>query len=263
MTPSRWHITRPVQVLSTAIVLCASIAGSTVRAELFLGNGNTGFGGAVGNGSLLLTNDGTTISGTFTRGTSGNFNDALVLYFDSVSGGFSTTSSFNDQLDDLRKAVSGVSGSNRSTLTFPSGFSADYAVALKPTSPGNFGGLWSLANGGDNSLGFITSVSLSPNNSNNAANYTFSFAVSQLGLTPNTATTISLLGSYVSATGFRSTEAVAGGVSGTQGHFPFTSFSAGTLAIVPEPGSLTLLGMAGCLGLASVHRLCRRRSPGS
>ena len=83
---------------ASIFALCLS-----VRAATYSGNGKNGFGGPIGQGSLTLTDDGTTISGTLTRG-GGNFNDALVLYVDSVPGGFSDTSGFNDGGDGLRRA---------------------------------------------------------------------------------------------------------------------------------------------------------------
>src|SRR5437667_8014283 len=97
---------------ASIFALCLS-----VRAADYSGNGKNGFGGPIGQGSLSLTDDGTTISGTVMKGPNG-FNDALVLYVDSVPGGFSDTSGFADGADGLRKAISGFDGGgNRSVLT--------------------------------------------------------------------------------------------------------------------------------------------------
>src|SRR2546422_3880721 len=91
-------------------------------AATYSGNGNSGFGGPIGLGSLTLTDDGTTISGTITKGPN-NFNDVLVIYIDNFSGGFTATSGFNDAADGLRRAISGIDGfGNRSLLTFGTGF---------------------------------------------------------------------------------------------------------------------------------------------
>src|SRR5437879_3883968 len=94
-----------------------------------------------------------------------------------------------------------------------------YSVTvLAATSSGNenFGGLWQLANGGANSLNFVSSVNLNPTGNNNSATYTFSFNVSQLGLTPNTGAMFALFGTYISNTGFRSDEVVVGNDVGAQ-----------------------------------------------
>src|SRR6266480_2121151 len=94
--------TKSCVVLALWVVgLCVS-----VRAATYSGNGNTGFGGPIGQGSLTLTDDGTTVSGTLTKG-AGGFNDVLVLYVDSVPGGFSDTSGFTDSGDGSRRAISG------------------------------------------------------------------------------------------------------------------------------------------------------------
>src|SRR5260370_3933438 len=119
----------------------------SINAAAYSGNGNSGFGGPIGLGSLTLTDDGTTVSGTVNKGPNG-FNDVLVLYINSVGGGFSDTSGFADGADGLRRSISGFDGGgNRSLLTMPAGFLPDYAIALGPSSD-NFGGLWQFAQGG-------------------------------------------------------------------------------------------------------------------
>src|SRR5205823_9349661 len=106
-----------LSLFASVLVFCLSTQAAT-----YSGNQNTGFGGPIGLGSLTLSDNGTTVSGTLTKGANG-FNDVLVLYIDSVSGGFSDTSGFTDGADGLRKAISGFDGGgNRSVLTMPSGF---------------------------------------------------------------------------------------------------------------------------------------------
>src|SRR5438093_7657450 len=168
--------------LSFAASLTAVCLSAT--AATYSGNGNSGFGGPIGLGSLTLTDDGTTVSGTVNKGPNG-FNDVLVIYLDSVGGGFSDTSGFADGADGLRKAISGFDGgANRSLLTF-AGMLPDYAIALGPDGAENFGGLWQLANGGNNSLNFVSSVNLNPTGTATSPTYTFSFNVSQIGMVPN------------------------------------------------------------------------------
>jgi len=204
------------------MLLANVLTPGCLEAANFSGNGATGFGGAIGQGSLTLSDDGTTLSGTITKGP-GGFNDNLVLYIDSQTGGFTSTSGFADGADALRRAISGFDGgTNRSTLTFPSGFTADYAIAIGPNGA-NFGGLWSLANGGANSLPFIAGVNLTPVVTATSATYTFSIPVSQIGLTANSGATFRILGTYASSSGYRSDEALPGNVSGSQGWNAFTS----------------------------------------
>jgi len=233
-------------------VVCLS-----ANATNYSGNGNTGFGGAIGGGSLALTDDGTTLSGTITKG-SGNFNDVLVLYIDSVAGGFSDTSGFADGNDGLRRAVSGFDGGgNRSLMTFVSGFSPDYAIALGPSSD-SFGGLFQLVNGGGGSLNYINSANLSPVGDNASATYSFSISLADIGLTPGAGQGFGLFGTYTSNGGYRSDEALPGNDSGTQGWNPFTqsSYATYTTTAVPEP---SIGAIAGLSGLAAWFLNRRRR----
>lgn len=228
--------------------------GLSATAATYSGNGNSGFGGPIGQGSLTLTDDGTTISGTVTKGPNG-FNDVLVIYIDSTGGGFTDTSGFADGADGLRKSISGFDGGgNRSTMTFAAGFSPDYVLALGPSSD-NFGGLWQLANGGANSLGFVSSANLTPTGTSGNATYTFSLSLANIGITAGQS--IKLFGTYTSNSGYRSDETLPGNAVGTQGWNPFTqtSFVTYTTTAVPEPTSLVL----GASGLALLYVIRRRR----
>jgi hypothetical protein len=215
-----------------AVLLSGTVLSGS--AATYSGNGNSGFGGPIGLGSLTLTDNGTTVSGTVNKGPNG-FNDVLVIYIDSQAGGFSNTAGFADGADGFRRAISGFDGGgNRSVLTFAGGFFPDYAFALGPAS-GNFGGLWQLANGGTNSLNFVASVNLNPTGNNNSPTYTFSFNVSQSGITPNSGATFKLFATYVSNDGFRSDEAVAGNDAGAQGWNPFMQTAFTTYQITFGP----------------------------
>src|SRR5258708_25044592 len=87
------------------VMLLAGLA-MTASAATYSGNGNSGFGGPIGLGSLTLTDNGTTVSGTVNKGPNG-LNDVLVIYIDSLGGGFADTSGFADGADGFRKAISG------------------------------------------------------------------------------------------------------------------------------------------------------------
>lgn len=212
----------------------------------FNGNGNSGFGGIIGTGSLELTDNGTTVSGILTKG-SADFSDSMVIYIDSVAGGFSSTASLNDQGDDLRRAIS--YGAN--TLTFDSGFEADYAIALGPTQA-SFGGIWQLAAGGDNSLVFVQSANLAPLTSNNAT-YTFDFDFSEIGLVG--ASNFDFVATYLNGTNaFLSDESIGSAIGGGNPGSGGATLSGFESYVVPEPSTYAALGGLAALGIALLRR---------
>lgn len=213
----------------------------------FNGNGNAGFGGPVGNGNLVVSDNGSSVTFTLNAASAMGGND-LVIYIDSVTGGFSTTAGFNDANDGGRSAVSGYSGSGQSVLNFASGFSADYAIDIQS----GYASLFGLANGGNNSLNYITGTSQS-----GSSPFSLTVPLADLGLTPGAGQSFNLFGTLVSESGYRSTETVAGTDSGTQGWNAFsqTSYGTYTTVAVPEPSTMAL----GAVGLASLLLLRRRR----
>jgi len=240
--------------LKVSLTACAAVvcAGYSTIASTYNGNGNTSFGGTIGNGNLVLTDNGTTVSGVLTTANniSGN---AFVLYIQAVGGGFSSTAGFNDNGDQLRSAISQYGGpGEQSILNFAPGFAPNYAIALDPGDGINFGGLWQLANGGANSLPFVISVNLSPTGATAAGTYDFSFNLSQIGLTPNAGQSFELFGMEVSQTGYSSAEAIGGSLSGgigwgnTQTETSFSTYTA-----VPEPSAMALVagGLAVLVGI--------------
>ncbi|MGZ4982652.1 MAG: hypothetical protein ACXWG7_07740 [Chthoniobacterales bacterium] len=249
-----------IKKLSLAI-LCGVVAQVAFAQSNYTGNGQTGFGGPIGNGSLSLSDDGTTITGTLTSGSTGSgINDAFVIYIDSAAGGFSDTSTFTDTGgggDYLRKGISGFDGTNRSTLTFPTGFQADYVISLSPSNNANFGGLWILDNPAN--FTFKANVNLTPNNTTSATTYTFSFALTDIGLTSGGSFTF--VTTYLNSNGaFRSNEAIGNHftneAAGNFGATPATAtgFSTYTTTLIPEPSSIALLAMPALLGAYLVRR---------
>ena len=237
-------------------VAALAVSFSSVSAQIsYPGNGQVGFGGAIGTGSLSLSDDGTTLSGVLTRG-SGTFNNGFVIYIDSITGtGADSTAGFTDFGDDLRKAISGFDGTSRATLAFPTGFAADFALAMSPAA--EFGGLWDLTN--TSSFGFVNPINFAPASDQSATNYSFSINIADLGLTANTAQSFTFLSTYISFDAYRSNESIGTTLSGTpaegdpNGNFGRNPVSADnflTYTTIPEPSTVSLLGasalFAGC-----------------
>ena len=227
-------------------VFCLILTCSQAHAD-YMGNGNTGFGGVFGTGSLQLTNTGNVVNGVLTRG-SGSFNDALVLYIDSVSGGFSSTSTFSDRADGGRRAISGFGqGGERAALTFASGFNADYAISFE----NSFAGLFQIS--GTGSHNFISSVNLGPTGPTQPS-YNFSFNLSSIGLVPGQS--FNFVGTYLnSSNAFRSNEGFGAGLpGGNVGANPAAFTNSFSFTAVPEPCSMVLVSLG-----AAAFALRRRR----
>ncbi len=220
----------------------------SAQAVDYAGNGNSGWGGAVGLGTLSLTHTPTDLSFTLTKG-AGSLDNALVIYIDSVAGGFTDTSTLSDDGDGARSAISGYTstgnsgGPGRSTMTFLSGFEPEYAVAIE----GGYASLFGLASGGQWSLNWIAGANQSGSGS---STFSLSFPLANIGV--GVGDSFDLFGTYSSPTGYRSQEAIAGNDFGTDGWNPFTQ-TAFVTYMIPEPGTFSLLG----LGLAGW--LCLRR----
>lgn len=195
------------------------------------GNGNSGFGGVLGTGTLQMSDDGTTVSGTLTKGAA-NLNDAVVIYINSVAGGFTSTSGFTDEADPLRRAISGVNGANRATVNFTAPFEADYAIAFDQ----GFGGLWQLVNGGSHN--YITSVNLSPTGNPGSATFSFNFNKASIGL--GGAINFTFVATYLNPNNaFRADEAIGNGIAGGNPGNPSTVTFTNSLAY---PAIVTPIG---------------------
>lgn len=145
----------------------------------YSGNGNSGFGGTVGGSTLDVSDDGTAISFAFARGASALDNN-VVIYIDSKAGGFSDTSTLTDTADGGRRGASSqTTGANSPLVTFPTGFTADYAVVF-----GNgFAVTFELvASGSHIAVGTST---ISPTGDNLAALHTVTTNFATLGITSN------------------------------------------------------------------------------
>ena len=143
----------------------------------YSGNGNTGFGGPVGPATMTISDDGTTITVSFTKG-GGDFNDTMVMYISNGNSGRSTIDgNVNDTADSNRRAISNTGSGD---ISFPTGFEATHGIAINTV----FGGLWEIPSSGsigDNGLNYIDAVG-SPALSTDAS-FSFAFDWTEIGLT--------------------------------------------------------------------------------
>ena len=229
--------------------VCVIGFAGLANATPFAGNGATGFGGTLGNGSLSFTDDGAG-NLTATLNTSGSFtSNDVVVYIDSKTGGFADTSSFSDNGDLGRTAVSAYNSGNggtpsRELITFPTGFTADYAIEFENTV---FNGLFSLVAGGNNSLNYVTGASPGGTDS-------LTFPLADIGLTQGQS--FKFVGDLISTSAYGSNESIGASTTvpdnggdapnaGFNGTVTFSSPDTYVSTAVPEPVSLAVICVGG------------------
>jgi hypothetical protein len=219
-----------VSILAAAVALV--ISATQIQAATYSGNGSSAWGGPVGQGTLTITDDGVNATFTLTKGP-GALNDVLAIYIDSTAGGLTDTSGLTDTGDGARKAISGFDGSNRSTMTFASGFTPEKAIAIE----GGFASLFTLTNPAN-----FTWETGTGQGGSGASSFTLTVSLAQLGVTPGQS--FNLFGTYLAGSAWRGPEAIAGNDTGTDGYNPFTQTSFGTYTTIPEPSTYALVGMS-------------------
>jgi hypothetical protein len=230
--------------------LCAvGLAGSAHAATTYFGNLATGFGGTLGNGSLSFSDSGGNLTATFNPSGSFSGND-VVIYIDSVPGGFNNTSTFADNSFAGPEAVSAENSGNpsRDLITFPTGFGADYALEFENNA---FTGLYQLASGGNGSLIFITGSSPP-----GGGPYSLTFPLSDIGLSQGQS--FNFDSDLISTSAYGSNETVGPSVTipDNSGDAPNAGFNGSTTFIaadtyvttpVPEPASVAVIAVGGLL----------------
>ena len=238
--------------MASALVAAACVAGTAgvASATVYTGNGATGFGGPIGSSTLTVTDGGATIN--ISLATSGFGPNSLAIYLDTKAGGFNNNSTFTDEGDNGRRALSGFSAGNNGTapITFAPGFGADYGIAVEPAS---FAGIFDLSTASAGAFTYVGSAGLDP-----TATTTINLSVDKaaVGL-PVAGGSFSFEASLIDGrSGYRSDETIGTSVStagadnpgsapnpgftGTQVFSTANVFTYG--AAVPEPTTLAALG---------------------
>lgn len=234
----------------------------TVSAAEYIANYsgvNDGFGDVIGNTAVLGINSDSTGGLQFglSRGP-GAFNDVMVIYIDSITGGAADTNVIDPSADfslggtATARLTSAISGNGEfedsSELVFASGFTADYAIGVSS----NFGiveaGLFSVNAAG--TLTYVKDAGLSaPPGDPSATDLEFDIDVSDLDLAGGDS--FDFFATYLNnGNAFRSNEFVGvafggsnignGGATTTLGSGDFNTF-----VTTPEPASLALVGLGG------------------
>ncbi len=261
VSSSRW--------LAMIVVMAGGWGANSSWATLYTGSGTSSFGGALGGSQMSWSDDGSTVTVDFTKG-SGNFDKVMVLYLDTVAGGRSSIdSNVNDRGDTLRSGISYMEAGTGRSLTFSSGFEADYAIAINT----EFGGLWSIPPSGavgNNGLGYVAGVGNPANTTDSSFSFTFDLA--DIGLSPNSGDSFEFLATYIDPfggignLGYASNEGYGSGFPAGdigQANFSFTGSPLTYVSAIPEASPLLLGGLVAALvGLVwSGRRLHSRRCP--
>ena len=239
------------ELLCIASLLMGVSISPVINATTYSGNGNTGFGGAIGASSLDITDDGTSLFFDLTRG-SGNLNDVFVLYLDSTTGGLSNNTTITDISDSGRQAISGCSGGGCVDIDF--GVHADYAIAFDVISGAN---LFSINT--DGSLGPLASLGGSGTNPDPTTDlvYSFDLLLSDIGLPAFSGQSIGFVGTYINpAAPFLSNEGYGVGLPSSNpgsASVTFTGFEQYDTSVVPVPAAVWLFG-SGLIGLIGIAR---------
>jgi hypothetical protein len=200
--------------LLVSFLFISSFAFSQVSTT-YNGNGNNSFGGAVGKGSVTITDSGDSISFRLTKGTTGTFDDYLVFYLDGQAGGISSTSGFSDNsTDPYKNAVMGYNGTTnqRAVLNFPSNFQPEGAIVFNKD-----GGKVYLFTEFPPFGTFIqekSTFTVTPSGTNSAPVYSQTSSKADLGVSGSV--TFNFIGTYVTGNASRSNEAFGD---------PFSSYS--------------------------------------
>lgn len=207
--------------LPVAILLLSTVSYSQVSTT-FPGNGKNSFGGAVGQGSLKITDKGDSVSFALTRGP-GLFDSVIVFYLDAEAGGISSTSGFTTKKNDpYYTAVTGLDSAtgNRAVLNFPADFQPDGAIAFDKNGGKFF--LFIQVPFLGTFIQELGTFKVIPSGTNSAPTYTQSTAKSDLGTSGPL--NFKFVGSYIGARAFRSNEAFGD---------PFDNYLTTTLSYAP------------------------------
>ncbi|MDX1965330.1 MAG: PEP-CTERM sorting domain-containing protein [Pirellulales bacterium] len=220
---------------------------------------NAGFGNVIGSQSELHVDS--SLAGDLNFGLrqgGGNLFNQGVIYIDSIPGGFTSTASFTDGADPLRRAISGFNGfggSGNTLLLFAPGFEADYAIGIES----GFAGLWQLSAG---SHTFLSAVNLTPTGNPNASAFEINTTLASIGVPLGGS--FDYVMTYLNANDgggpFRSDEfhgvkqaTVPGGNIG-QAALTLAQGDYNTFVSIPEPSTWVLLGLGSLLAGWSLKR---------
>jgi hypothetical protein len=217
-----------------------------------------GAAGVIGSGTLSMSNSTSTVYVGLDRGP-GSFTDNLVMFIDSVPGGYTGTGAFSDRGSALETAISGY-GSGRSIANFAPGFAADYAVVV---GVNNGCGVYQLVT---DALGthvqMVRLFNISPAGDPNTPQFWWQFDWTEIGLPRANTNLFKFETSLISQYGYRYLQSFEG-MTGVQGYntVTFTNYDTYGVPPIPETTTTALAIFGGAAATASLITRFRRARP--
>jgi hypothetical protein len=234
------------------------LAAMYYNTQSYSGNGVIG---AVGNGSLSMSNNTTTVKASFTKGT-GSFGPAysLVIFIDSAPGGFTSTSPFSEHGSVQETAISGVGPTKSSVANFASGFAADYAIVLNVDYPGYLYKLVQDDTGAHLQMVMSASLNFGPGGLPNNPSFSFQFNWADIGLPAQNTNYFAFETSYIADSGSRTLQSFEG-LTGTEGFstITFTNYDTYGVKPIPENNNAALAVFGGIVLITAVGTRMKRR----
>jgi hypothetical protein len=252
-----------------AILVLVNARPAYASSSTFSGNGSTAFNGAVGDGTLTVSDDGSggvDFSLTLGNGQTNFGGNDFVLYLDNgKGGGISSTATLTDDADGGRSAVSEDSGSGRSTLNFNSVLAPQYAIDIesgygdifKLNTPSNL----TLVDGAAPGAASANSTGLTYTYAQGTPTVaTLDLPAADFGLSSYSGGTLTFFGIQVSESGYSSNELIGSATgSGGWGNTQTVTVANTFTAAVPEA---SIVGLLACgAGVLLAWNRSRRASP--
>jgi hypothetical protein len=220
-----------------------------------------GDGGTIGSGFMTLYNNNNySINANLTNGM-GSFSDNLVMFIDTVPGGFTSTRAFSDNGNALETAVSGFK-SSRSIANFAPGFAADYAIVVGVDN----GAVYKLVDDGSGPhLELVRAgFTATPRGDPNAGVHYFQFYWADLGLPDATTNFFKFETSYINQSGSRAFQSFEG-ITGKAGFDTITFNNYDTFGVppIPENTGLSLAIFGGIAASTALVNHARKRCRGA
>lgn len=214
-------------------LLCLEVFAQTTRYD---GNGKSRFGGAIGQGSVEITDKGDSISFKLTKGLA-LFDSVMVFYIDGIDGGITSTAPLLPGTDLYSVAATGkLSETQKSVLNFTAGFQPDFTVVFNKDG----GALYFFEKDAQNNDVAVwgANITITPSGNNSSLEYLGAIAKTDVSVTGPV--TFKLVGTYIGANALRSDEGFGDNFVGYDNTSSYTAYTTQSFSTYTSASSLPL-----------------------